>query len=179
MRNSRWDDNLPVIRNGKVVEIAPSELEQLHVFPILDRRSGRTPWSYDILPLNYIHALAAHFKSCDYLGDRLPLMCRPPNQYLRRPESQTANLKANSRFQVYAHADTSLNEDQFWHDLMANMIMAQIEIGVRNTEFQIANFARILRSPHMPPSGSHSQTIVVMFEGNKKPNYATSDWEPF
>src|SRR5205823_3202188 len=104
--NSRWDDSLPAVRNGRKVIVTPSEAELTHVFPVLDRRLARNPWSYDILPLNYIHALVSnHFKSTAYLGDRLPLLCRPPNQYLRRPESQTANLKANSRFQVYAHGD--------------------------------------------------------------------------
>jgi hypothetical protein len=178
-RNSRWNDNLPVIRGGRVVEVRPSERERRDIFPILDERLDRTPWSYDILPLNYIHALTEGW-NIDYLGDRLPALCRPPNRFLRRPLSQTANLKANSRFQVYAAADTSLNEDEFWHDLMANMIMAQIEIGVRqDRELQLANFTRILAAPSMPGDGSHSSIIEIMLPGNKYPAHVTADWQPF
>jgi hypothetical protein len=187
-RNSRWDDNLPVIRRGKTVAVTPTEREEQTIFPILDRAAGRIPWSYDMLPLDYIHALAGEWNR-DYLGDRLPLMCRPPNRHLRRPESQTANLKANSRFQVYAHADTALTEDEFWHDLLANMVIAQIEIGAaKEPDFQLANFARLLAGPQLPADGSHSATIKIRRpdietkSGKKiksKPHRVTADWQPF
>jgi hypothetical protein len=89
----------------------------------------------------------------------LPLLCRPPNRYLRRPLAQLNNHKANSRFQVFAHVDKTLNEDEFWHDLLASMVMAQIEIDVRGeTDLQLAGFPRILAAPGMPPQTRASRT---------------------
>jgi hypothetical protein len=92
-------------------------------------------------------------------------------------------MKANSRFQVFAAADTSLNEDEFWHDLMANMIAAQIEIGARKADLQLVNFARILAAPSFPENGSRSQTIPIprpdINGKEQKPHYVTADWQPF
>lgn len=178
-RNSRWNDNLPVIRKGRIVAVTPTQWERQDIIPILDERMGRSPWPYDILPLDYIHALAPGWNR-DYLGDRLPLMCRPPNRYLRRPLTQLNNHKANSRFQIYAHADKALSEDEFWHDLMGNMVMAQIEIGVRSApDYQLANFPRLLAAPNMPVDGSRSATIELVLPEKKTPVRVTSDWQPF
>ena len=128
-RNSRFDDNKPVIRNGEIVVARPTKRMKTKVFSILDTALQRQPWSYDYLPTDYLAALPQTPWSKLYLGDRLPLFCRPPNQYLRRPTSQKANFVALGRCSVFAHPTTHIRPTLFWHDLMTNMIMAQVEIG--------------------------------------------------
>lgn len=178
-RVSRWDDNQPVIRAGRPHRIIPTARMKREVFALLDPRLGRTPWAYSVLPLDYIHALAPGWDR-GYLGDRLPLFCRPPNRYLRRPRSQLANFRANSRCQVYAHADQPLKETEFWHELMANMVIANIEVGVRaDPGYEIVNFARLTAGPQMPGGVTPSQTISVTVPDKQVPVRVTSDWEPF
>lgn len=118
----------------------PTQREVEALFPILDR--------YPALPVNYIHALFGE-GSLDYLADRLPLLARRPNSYLRRPQAQYGSPSANYRFQCYAKPETTLKN--FWHDLGAAMVMASIELGVRaDPSLELITFDDILRSARMP-----------------------------
>jgi hypothetical protein len=186
-RISRIDTRQPIVRNGKVVEVTPTEREEQDLFPILDDRRARYPWAYDMLPRHYIGALLPDWGP-EYLRKRLPKLTHEPNNYLRLPEMQTGNGKFGSRHLIYAHADTALNEDEFWHDLMPNMIACQIEIGVRqNPDLQIVNFDRILNAPSMPADGPRAWTVEIprpdiVTRGKPKkakPWRVTPDWQIF
>lgn len=150
------------------------------LFPILDRYPGG-------LPANYLHALMGEAGgNVAYFCDRRPKLACKPDGYLIRPPSQRENADANYRFQVYDRADRELSKT-FWHDLMTNMIVAQIEIGAR-AGFQFADFGRIL--PKAPPSSpepptrdaAHPATIIIKFTppGGKERSFSiTADHPPF
>src|SRR5215208_642763 len=95
-RISRIDTRQPIVRNGKVVEVTPTEREEQDLFPILDDRRARYPWAYDMLPRHYIGALLPDWGP-EYLRKRLPKLTHEPNNYLRLPEMQTGNGKFGSR----------------------------------------------------------------------------------
>ncbi|MGE3279574.1 MAG: hypothetical protein AB7H90_05310 [Alphaproteobacteria bacterium] len=194
-RLSKMDTSRPIVRNGKIVEVTPTEWEEQHLFPILDERLGRYPWAYQMLPRSYIHALLPERgrnkkakDGAEYLRKRLPKLSHEPNNYLRLPQRQTDNGFFGARTFVYAHADTALNEDNFWHDLMAAMIACQIEIGVRETPgLQLVNFERIINMRSMPKDGPRTWTIeiprpdIVRYGKTLKltPWRVTPDWQLF
>src|SRR6266496_1594959 len=173
-RLSRWSDE-PRIRNGRIRAVSPSPREIEILFPILDR--------YPALPVDYIHALMGeHAGSIDYLGDRLPILACKPNCYLRRHPAQRQNADGNYRYQVYSHADAALKD--FWHDLMASMVMAQIEIGARaDPGIDYADFTRILaKAPDALRGAKHPEAISITFQpptGNARLVTIVADWAPF
>ena len=172
-RLSRWSDE-PRVRNGKVRAVKPSQREIEFLFPILER--------YPALPAHYIHALMGERSgNLDYLADRLPLLACKPNCYLVRHPAQRENADANYRHQVYSHADRPLSN--FWHDLMASMVMSQIELGARQAGLDYAGFDRILaKAPQELRSAKRPETVTITVKseaGKERTVRITPDWTPF
>ena len=186
-RNRELDTSAPIIRGGKIVEITPTAREEHLLFPLLDSNAGRYPWSYDMLPRDYIAALLPEWGE-EYLRRRLRELSHEPNNYLRVPEMQAGNRYR--RRTIYCHPNTELPEGgQFWHDLMPQMMAAQIEIGVaKRPDLQIVNYERILNAPSTPKDCPRTWTILIprpdiQLKGGKtkpaKPWYVTPDWQIF
>lgn len=174
-RNSRWSDAPIIDRAGRPKTTRPTQREVEALFPILDR--------YPALPVNYIHALFGE-GSLDYLADRLPLLARRPNSFLRRPEAQYGSPSANYRFQCYAKPETVLRN--FWHDLGAAMVMASIEIGARaEPALELITFDDILHSRRLPAetrADPNPAAIPVPFtfpSGKRQTITIRPDWPPF
>jgi hypothetical protein len=184
--NRELDTSAPIIRNGEVVEVTPTKREEQLLFPILDPNGDRYPWFYDMLPRDYLAVLLPEWGK-EYLRRRLRELSHEPNNFLRAPEMQTHNRYR--RFTIYCHPNTDLRELQFWHDLMPNMIAAQIEIGVaQQADLQIVNYKRILNAPSTPKNCPRTWTIQIprpdiKIKGGKtkpaKPWYVTPDWQIF
>jgi|SRR5271165_3694828 len=173
-RLSRWSDDPILDREGNPRVFKPSRRDREIVFPILAR--------YAALPVHYIHALmGTEAGNLDYLADHLPRLVRRPNSYLQRHRAQRRSGDSNYRYQVYSLSDTRLTN--FWHDLMASMVMAQIEIGARRQDLDLADFSRILtkapeetRRLHRP--GTLSLTYMTA-QGHAQKANITADWTPF
>jgi hypothetical protein len=174
-RNSRWNDAPVLDRTGVPRATRPTLREVEALFPILDR--------YPVLPANYIHALFGE-GSLAYLADRLPLLARRPNAYLRRPPAQYGSPSANYRFQCYAKPETILKD--FWHDLGTAMVMASIELGASaNPLLELITFDDILRSARTPAatrSDPAPTTIPLPFtfpSSKRQVITIRPDWPPF
>jgi hypothetical protein len=195
-RNRELDTSAPILRHGKIVEVTPTEREEKFLFPILDPHSGRDPWSYDMLPRDYLAALLPDTDSetkltwsDEYLRRRLRELSHEPNNYLRIPEMQANNRYRRGRFGIYCHPETALNEDEFWHDLLPQLMAAQIEIGVaQRPDLQIVNYERILNAPSTPKNCPLTWTIeiprpyITLKNGITKPAkpwHVTPDWQIF
>ena len=103
--NRELDTSAPVVRNGKIVAVTPTEREEKYLFPILDPNSGRDPWGYEMLPRDYLAALLPDKDGGEnlnwggeYLRRRLRDLSHEPNNYLRVPEAQTGNRYWRSPF---------------------------------------------------------------------------------
>lgn len=159
------------MRNGRVVAVKPSRRDIEILFPVLKR--------YPALPANYLHAFTGG--SLDYLADRLPLLSCHPNCYLVRHRAQRRNADANYRFQVYSLPDTRLSN--FWHDLLASMVMAQIEIGALAEGLDYADFTRILaKAPQATRDLPRPATLEITYataKGRERKAQITADWTPF
>src|SRR5258708_28532073 len=84
-RNSRWGD-APVLGRGgrpRCVSVTDRDIDGIFV-PLV---------RYRYLPADYLHAFVGG--SLDYLVNRLELLSRQPNLYLRRPPQQRAHAAAN------------------------------------------------------------------------------------
>src|SRR5438045_9184125 len=140
-RNSRWGDAPVVDKTGKSKVAAVTERDIERIFKPLAR--------YRYLPADYLQAIGG--SSLDYLVNRLALLARKPNRYVARPEQQRANASANCRPQIYELADKGIRvmheiglmcqrsrtPANFAHELMTCMLMASIELGVRETGLRL------------------------------------------
>lgn len=162
MRNSRWDTS-PVLGAGgasKVACITERDIER--IFAPLTR--------YQYLPVTYLHALGGG--SLDYLVNRLNLLSRAPNLYVRRPLEQRANAAANHRPLVYELATrgwTVMEElgferrfarpsKNFAHELMTCQVLASFELGARASGAQLITWKDILGSQNLPEATRRSPT---------------------
>lgn len=124
-RRSRWS-TAPIIRKDGTVKITkPTRRDREVLWPLLQR--------YPALPSNYIAALIDGGKC--YTPDHLAALSIEPGFYLVRHRAQKRSSDANYRSQCYSLAETRLKN--FWHDLMAAMVMAQIELGAKAEEVDL------------------------------------------
>src|SRR5215204_2941956 len=161
--------------NGTLKTIRPTARDRNHLWPILQR--------LQMAPANYIHALMGeHGGNSEFFCDRLGAMAAEPNLYLKKPVKQKNNGKFRSRYLVCALTDTRIGTN-FFHDLMANMIAAQIELACRSEGLDYITFDRIL--PGAPPerqAAKRPYTFEVTweaFKGRDKTSEITADWPPF
>src|SRR5262249_32733065 len=117
---------------------------------------------YRYLPAVYLRAIGGG--SSGYMVDRLNLLSRRPNLYVRRPPQQRANAAANYRPLVYELSDRGLAALQqqgfqversrapnnFAHELMTCQVMASFELGARETGAHLITWSDILKSSNLP-----------------------------
>jgi hypothetical protein len=188
-RNSRWDIS-PVRdarRAPKVACITFRDIER--IFAPLTR--------YRYLPVDYLHALGGG-DSVDYLVNRLNLLSRIPNLYVRRPLEQRANATANHRPLVYELASRgwTLMQEQgferrhnrppasFAHELMICQIMASFELGARSAGAQLITWSDILRSENLPEATRRSPKpwnipVTLTIGGERVTGHVVADGSPF
>jgi Replication-relaxation len=183
-RNSRWDREPKLTRNGKPVIARLSE-DDITIFKLLGR--------YRYLPSDYLAALSG--RSLPTLQARLEILCRKPNCYISRPHQQRDNADANARRIVYELDDKggdALRDRgviysrkkylrNFAHELMACTIAASFEIGVRtNQNIRIIGWHELIDSPQMPAATKQlTNPQAILYTGDGRQNEVTSDWRPF
>jgi len=148
------------------------------------------------LPVDYLHALGGG--SLDYLVNRLNLLSRIPNLYVRRPLEQRANAAANYRPLVYELASrgwTLMQERgferrhvrppaSFAHELMTCQIMASFELGARDHGAQFIAWDDILQSKNLPEATRRSPKpwhipITLAMGGERTSTHVAADGSPF
>jgi len=187
-RNSRWD-TAPV-RDGRdaprVACITARDIERIFM-PLM---------RYRYLPVDYVHALGGG--GLEYLVNRLNLLSRTPNLYVRRPLEQRANAAANYRPLVYELASrgwTLMQERgferrqvrppaSFAHELMTCQIMASFELGARAHGAQLITWDDILQSKNLPEATRQSPKpwhipITLAMGGERISTHVTADGTPF
>lgn len=183
-RNSRWD-TAPVRDSAGASRVACiTERDIERIFEPLTR--------YRYLPVTYLHALAGG--SLDYLVNRLNLLSRVPNLYVRRPRQQRATAEANHLPLVYElaprgwsvmqergfHRRDGRSSPNFAHELMVCQIMASIEFGTRTHGVQLIGWADILRSKNLP-EGTRKSTKPwhIPVAGTSAAQHVIADGSPF
>lgn len=187
-RNSRWDDAPLLGASGrpKVAVITNRDIES--IFKPLAR--------YRYLPVDFIHALGGG--SLAYLVDRLNLLSRRPNLYVKRPVQQRANAFANRYRLVYELADKGLRVAQergieiersrtsgsFAHELMVCEIFASFELGARHSDVWFIRWPDILKSKALPESTRQSPKpfhipVRVVIDSQARDIYIAADGHPF
>ena len=151
-RRSRWSTD-PIIRKDGTVKITkPTKRDRELLWPLLER--------YPALPANYIAALIG--SSSSYTPDHLAALAVEPGCYLDRHRAQKRSSDANYRYQCYSLAETRLKN--FWHDLMACMVMAQIELGARAEGIDFITPEQLLaKAPEETRNRKHPETIEVTY----------------
>ncbi len=187
-RNSRWDEAPILDRAGRPRIATLTERDIEGIFRPLLR--------YRFLPADYLHAFAGG--SLDYLVDRLALLSRRPNLYLRRPHRQRANAGANHRRLIYELADRGIRLMQergaaiarmrpaasFAHELMVSVVMASFELGAREAGARLIGWGDILASRSLPDATRHlpkpySIPVSVMVNEQRLDANVVADGYPF
>ena len=187
-RSSRWDDAPLLDKSGrpKVAIITERDIEG--IFKPLAR--------YRYLPVDFIHALGGG--SLAYLVDRLNLLSRRPNQYVKRPVQQRANAFANRYRLVYELAEKGLRVAQergveiersrpsgsFAHELMVCEIFASFELGAREVGAWFIRWPDVLESESLPESTRQSTKpfhipVRLTIDGQARDIHVTADGHPF
>jgi len=153
-RNSRWDDAPVRDKHGrpKIAALTDRDIEGVL------RPLGR----HRYLPVDYLHAFAGG--SSDYLVNRLNLLSRRPNLYVRRPQQQRGSAAANHRRLIYELTEKGAGilqqrdvpyqrgrvSSNFAHELMMCQIMASFELGVQEPGVRLIVWREILNSASLP-----------------------------
>jgi len=171
-RRSRWGTEPRTRKDGSVKITKPSQRDRELLWPILQR--------YKTLPANYIHALMGEGNK-EYVCNHLADLSREPGCYLVRHRAQRRSADGNYRFQCYSLPETRLKD--FWHDLLACMVMTQIELGAGAESLDLIGFDRILaKAPQATQALPRPASINLTYKGIKgrdMPGTVTADWTPF
>lgn len=151
---------------------------------------------YRYLPVDYLHALGGG--SLDYLVNRLNLLSRIPNLYVRRPLEQRANAAANYRPLVYELASRGWTRMQergferlhvrppasFTHEVMTCQIMASFELGARTNGARLITWDDILQSENLPDATRQSPKpwnipVTLAMGGERISTHVAADGSPF
>ncbi len=187
-RNSRWSDAPVRGRDGRPRCATITKRDIDGIFVPLAR--------YRFLPADYLHAFVGG--SLDYLINRLELLSRQPNLYVRRPLQQRANAGANHRRLIYELDDKgkflleerglpcqrSRASGNFAHELMTSLVMASFEIGTRETGARFIRWSEISNSRILPDATRRSPRpfhIPASAEigGVRIDSHIAADGEPF
>ena len=187
-RNSRWGDAPLLDKDGRAKLAAITDRDIAGIFKPLLR--------YRYLPVDFIHALGGG--SLGYLVDRLNLLSRRPNVFVRRPVQQRANAFANRYRLIYELADKGLRvmeergfefqrsraAGSFAHELMTCEIMASFELGARDAGVWFITWQDILKSQALPESTRQSPRpfhipVRVMIDGAPRDIHIAADGHPF
>lgn len=187
-RNSRWDD-APVLDNQgrpKLAALTDRDIDGI-LMPLA---------RYRYLPADYIHAFAGG--SLDYMINRLNLLSRRPNLFVRRPHQQRASAAANHRRLIYELTDKGTDvirrrgfatervrfTSNFAHELMTCQIMASFELGTRETSVRLICWNDILNSKSLPEETRRSPKpyaipVSMIMDGRPIDMRIAADGAPF
>lgn len=187
-RNSRWGTAPILDRTGRPKHARLTERDIDGILIPLAR--------YRYLPADYIHAFTGG--SLDYLIDRLGLLAREPNLYLRRPSQQRASAAANHRRLIYELTERGARALQshdltyprarpvtnFAHELMTCQVMASFDIGSRETGTRLIRWAEILASTSLPEATRQAAKpyaipVAAVVNGQRLETHVVADGLPF
>ena len=187
-RNSRWNDAPVCDREGraKIAVLTDRDIDGI-LLPLA---------RYRYLPADYLHAFAGG--SLEYLINRLNLLARRPNVYVRRPHQQRASAAANHRRLIYELTDKGLDvirqrgsaiervrfTSNFAHELMTCQIMASFEFGARRSGARLISWHDIRNSKSLPEKTRSSAKpfaipVTVMIDGRETSMRIAADGTPF
>jgi len=188
MRNSRWDDEPVRDKQGrpKLAALTDRDIEGI-LLPLA---------RYRYLPVDYIHAFAGG--SLDYMVNRLNLLSRRPNLFVRRPTQQRASAAANHRRLIYELTDKGMDiirtrgyaiervrfTSNFAHELMTCQTMASFDLGARETGIRLIRWNDILNSKSMPEETRQSPKpyaipVTLTINGQRTDTRIVADGAPF
>ena len=149
------------------------------------------------LPSDYIQAFVGGSEKG--LTHRFNLLSRKPNLYLARPQQQRQSANANYRHLVYELDDRGARalrerglphpqksyQRNFGHELMVSLIMASIELGMRECgHVRLISWTEILASEKTPRATRElaapaSIAISYSLRGEARSDTITADARPF
>ena len=181
MRNSRWDDEPVRDKQGAKPKLAA--LTDRDIDGILYCRSRGIGICRSIT----FHAFAGG--SLDYMVNRLNLLSRRPNLFVRRPSQQRASAAANHRRLIYELTDKGMDvvrtrgwviervrfTSNFAHELMTCQIMASFDLGAQDTGVRLIRWNDILNSKSLP--GETRQSPKPLCDPREPDHRWPTEWD--